>query len=85
MPIPCSGGRIEFYFFNVEKNNPLKGIRFMSLRIEQRLDNEFFTETGPRIYTTGAHIVPMKIKIGQNTRYVWVVDEFKDDSYDEGW
>ncbi len=55
----------------------------MSLRIEQRLDNEFFTETGPRIYTTGAHIVPMKIKIGQKQRYVWVVDEFKDDSYDE--
>jgi len=56
----------------------------MSLRIEQRLDNEFFTETGPRIYTTGAHIIPMKIKIGQKQRYVWVVDEFKDDSYDEG-
>ena len=55
----------------------------MSLKIEQRFDDVFFTETGPRIYTTGAHIVPMKIKIGQKQRYVWVVDEFKDDSYDE--
>ena len=56
----------------------------MSLRIEQRLDNAFFTETGTRIYTTGDHIVPMKIKIGQKQRYVWVVDEFDDDSYLDG-
>ncbi|MCR4322300.1 MAG: hypothetical protein NUV74_18445 [Candidatus Brocadiaceae bacterium] len=55
----------------------------MSLKIEQRFDDVLFTESGPRIYTTGAHIVPMKIKIGQKQRYVWVVDEFKDDSYDE--
>ncbi len=56
----------------------------MSLRIEQKLDNTFFTETGTRIYTTGAHIVPMRIKIGKKQRYVWVVGEFKDDSYLDG-
>ncbi|MFO0793266.1 MAG: hypothetical protein U0586_04300 [Candidatus Brocadiaceae bacterium] len=56
----------------------------MSLKIEQKLDNAFFTEIGPRIYTTGAYIVPMKIKIGQKQRYVWVVDEFGDDSYLDG-
>lgn len=56
----------------------------MSLKIEQRLDDVFFTEIGPRIYTTGAHIVPMRIKIGQKQRYVWIVDEFDKDSYLDG-
>ncbi|MCR4293791.1 MAG: hypothetical protein NUV76_13070 [Candidatus Kuenenia sp.] len=56
----------------------------MSLKIEQRFDDVFFTEIEPRIYTTGAHIVPMKIRIGQKQRYVWVVDEFDDESYLEG-
>ena len=33
----------------------------MSLKIEQRLDNHFFTEIKPRLYTTGAYLVPMEI------------------------
>ena len=36
----------------------------MSLIIEQRLDNFFFTESGPQIYTTGAKLIPMVIKKG---------------------
>ena len=55
----------------------------MSLIIEQKLDNAFFTETGTRIYTTGAYLVPMEITLNGEKQYVWVVDEFKDDSYDE--
>mgnify|MGYP001612029235 CR=1 FL=1 len=55
----------------------------MSLKIEQRLDT-FFTETEPRIYTTGAHVVPMQIEIGKKQRYVWIVDEFSDGSYLDG-
>ena len=56
----------------------------MSLKIKQRLDDTFFAETEPRIYTTGAHVVPMKVTIGKKQRYVWVVDEFGDDSYLDG-
>ncbi|MBI4654562.1 MAG: hypothetical protein HY752_06165 [Nitrospirae bacterium] len=56
----------------------------MSLKIEQRLDNFFFSEAEPKIYTTGAHLVPMKIMKGKEERYVWVVYEFDDDSYIDG-
>lgn len=55
----------------------------MSLKVEQILDNFFFTESGPEIYTTGARLVPMVIKNGDENRYVWVVSEFVDDSYDQ--
>lgn len=56
----------------------------MSLNVEQRLDDFFFTESEPRIYTTGAHLVPMEIRRGNKIRYVWVVDEFDDDTYFDG-
>jgi hypothetical protein len=56
----------------------------MSLKAEQRLDNFFFAEEEPRIYTTGAYLVPMKIAKGEDERYVWVVCEFDDDSYYDG-
>ena len=54
----------------------------MNLKVEQRLDNYYFTETEPRIYTTGAFLVPMEINKNGKKRYVWVVDEFNDDTYD---
>ncbi len=53
----------------------------MSLKIEQKLDDNIFTESEPRIFTTGAYLVPMKIKKNGIKRYVWVVDEFIDDTY----
>lgn len=56
----------------------------MSLKVEQILDNFFFAEAGPRIYTTGAYLVPMRITKGEDERYVWVVGEFDDDSYYDG-
>lgn len=57
----------------------------MSLKIEQRLDNHTFMENQPRIYTTGAYLVPMRVVVDGEPRYVWVVDEFEDDTYnDEG-
>jgi len=55
----------------------------MSLKIEQRLDNYTFTESSPRIYTTGAYLVPMQIFINGKPRCVWVVDEFQDDTFDD--
>lgn len=53
----------------------------MSLKIEQRLDEYFFTESEPRIYTTGAYLVPMKLRNKGKEKYIWVVDEFKDDTF----
>ena len=56
----------------------------MSLKVEQRLDKFFFTEFQPKIYTMGAHLVPMKIIKGKEERYCWVVLEFDDDTYLDG-
>lgn len=57
----------------------------MSLKIEQKLDQHFFTQAEPRIFTTGAYLVPMQIVVDGKQRYVWVVDEFEDETYnDEG-
>lgn len=56
----------------------------MSLKVEQRLDDFFFTESEPRIHTTGAHLVPLELIHGEKRRYVWVVDEFYDDTYFDG-
>jgi hypothetical protein len=56
----------------------------MSLRVEQILDNFFFAEAEPRIYTSGAYLIPMRIMKGKDERYVWVVSEFDDDSFHEG-
>lgn len=56
----------------------------MSLKTEQFLDESFFTESEPRIYVTGAYLVPMRIKIDGKERFVWTVDEFKDDTYLDG-
>ncbi len=53
----------------------------MSLKAEQILDNNFFTESAPRIYTTGAYLVPMEIEKNGEKRYVWIIDEFDDDTY----
>ncbi len=56
----------------------------MSLKVEQILDNFFFTEGSPKIYATGVYIEPAKIKIGNKERFVWVVSQFDGDSYLNG-
>jgi len=55
----------------------------MSLKIEQRLDNFFFADINPIIYTTGAKLVPMEIRRNGKSRFIWVVDEFCDDTYND--
>jgi hypothetical protein len=55
----------------------------MSLKIEQRLDGNTFTESGPRIFTTGAFLIPMEVTRNGVKKYIWVVDEFIDDTYDD--
>ena len=56
----------------------------MSLKVEQRIENEQFTEFAPRIYTTGAYLAPMQVIVNGESRYVWVVDEFNDDTFADG-
>ena len=53
----------------------------MSLIIEQKLVETEITENKPVIYTTGAYLIPMELKIGDLVKYIWVVDEFNDDTY----
>ncbi|MGH7952684.1 MAG: hypothetical protein ACREFE_12320, partial [Limisphaerales bacterium] len=51
---------------------------------EELLDNVCLAETQPEIYTSGAFLVPMKVRKGRKIRYVWVVSEFADDSTLDG-
>lgn len=56
----------------------------MTLKVEQRLDEKFFTECVPRIYSTGVYLVPIRLKTCKGEdRFVWVVDQFEDESFDE--
>ncbi len=55
----------------------------MSLKIEQKLDENTFTESCPRIFTTGAFLVPMELTQNRKKRFIWVVDEFIDDTYND--
>jgi len=55
----------------------------MSLKIEQRLINQQFTEFQPRIYTTGVYLVPMKVNLKGIEKWIWVADEFADDTYND--
>ena len=55
----------------------------MTLRIEQKLEENTFAESKPRIFTTGAFLVPMKIIKNGEKRYIWVVDEIIDDTYNK--
>ncbi|MBS4028068.1 MAG: hypothetical protein KGZ58_05450 [Ignavibacteriales bacterium] len=54
----------------------------MNLKTEQLLDNFSFTEKEPRLYSTGVHLVPLEIEKENGKRFVWVVDEFDDETYD---
>lgn len=56
----------------------------MSLKAEQRLLNHQFTEFEPKIYVTGASLVPMEIEMKGTKKFVWVAEEFNDDSFLDG-
>lgn len=56
----------------------------MSLIIEQRINGNQITEFEPRIYSTGVLLVPMKVEINGNEKFIWVADEFADDTFFEG-
>jgi hypothetical protein len=65
------------------KKNFKSGEKNMTLKIEQKLDRNTFTESKPRIFSTGAFLVPMKVIKNGKKRYVWVVDEIIDDTYND--
>jgi len=54
----------------------------MSLKIEQCLENVQITERQPRVYSTGVYLVPMKIQVRGKDKFVWVADDFNDDTFD---
>ncbi|MDR0612945.1 MAG: hypothetical protein LBG45_05615 [Dysgonamonadaceae bacterium] len=56
----------------------------MSLKIEQRLWGKQITEFSPRIFSTGVHLIPMKIFENDSAKIIWVADEFTDDIYLNG-
>jgi Fe-S-cluster formation regulator IscX/YfhJ len=56
----------------------------MSLKTEQRIIGKQITEFEPRIYSTGVHLVPLKVEFDGIERFIWAVDEFNDDSYFDG-
>lgn len=55
----------------------------MSLKAEQILLNNFITNSTPKVYTTGAKLVPLEVNINKMKKYVWVAEEFNGDNYDE--
>ena len=52
----------------------------MSLKIEQRIIGNQITEFEPKIYSTGVHLIPMKVELDGKEKFVWVADEFGDDT-----
>ena len=56
----------------------------MSLKIEQRIIGNQITEFEPKIYSTGVHLIPMKVELDGKEKFVWVADEFKDDTFFDG-
>ncbi|MDI6804089.1 MAG: hypothetical protein QME58_09615 [Bacteroidota bacterium] len=56
----------------------------MGLKIEQRILNNEFTEFQPKIFSTGVHLVPMKINVEGKEKFIWVAEEFEDDTFLDG-
>lgn len=56
----------------------------MSLKIEQRITGNQITEFEPRIYSTGVHLIPMKVELNGKEKFIWVADEFNDDTFIDG-
>jgi hypothetical protein len=54
----------------------------MSLKVEQRLHGNQFAEHSQQIFGTGVYLVPMKIMVNGMEKFVWVANEFSDDTYD---
>lgn len=56
----------------------------MSLKIEQRISGNQITEFDPRIYSTGVYLIPIKVELNGKEKFIWVADEFNNDSYIDG-
>jgi len=53
----------------------------MPIRITPKLHEMYPVDTEPIIFTTGAYLIPMKVKVGDEVGYVWVMNEFVDDTF----
>lgn len=56
----------------------------MSLKVEQKILGCQITDFEPTIYTTGAYLIPLKTIINGIDKYVWVVNEFDNDTFLNG-
>lgn len=56
----------------------------MSLKAEQKLLGSQITNFEPTVYTTGAHLIPLKVIINGIEKYIWVVNEFDNDTFING-
>jgi hypothetical protein len=56
----------------------------MNLITEQRLLNKQITDFAPVIYSNGVKLIPMPVIINNTKKYVWVVNEFCDETYFDG-
>ncbi|GAB1431274.1 hypothetical protein MASR2M18_21090 [Ignavibacteria bacterium] len=56
----------------------------MSLKIEQRIIGNQITEFEPRIYSTGVHLIPMKVELNGKEKFIWVADEFEEETFING-
>jgi hypothetical protein len=56
---------------------------FVNLKNLEIMYNSQFTEVEPRICTTGAYLVPMQIFVNGEKYFIWVVEEFWDDTFNE--
>ncbi|OFX62208.1 MAG: hypothetical protein A2046_00865 [Bacteroidetes bacterium GWA2_30_7] len=56
----------------------------MCLKIEQILIGKQITEFEPKIYSTGVHLIPMKVEMNGKEKFIWVAEEFEGDTYFDG-
>jgi hypothetical protein len=56
----------------------------MSLKVEQKILGSQITDFTPTVYTIGAHLIPLKVIINGIEKYIWVVNEFDNDTFFDG-
>lgn len=49
-----------------------------------KISKSFFAKSSHIAYTSGAYLVPMAVKDREEERFVWVVEDFNDETYVDG-
>ena len=76
-----SEDNFNMYWRMRNKGKMLNQIKSFLIK-ENKMANEILSE--PAIFTTGAHLRPIKVQTEHGERYVWTVTEFEEDSYQDG-